>query len=381
MIENKIKNKEMTSRERVKMAIEHKTPDRIPIDLGGTNASIMKNKYKELLKYLGLKDDEDTEYTIWNTPKNISESLLRYLNVDLRRVWLGEPFKGKNRSLYNGELIDIYGNRYRLVGSYYETIHPVLNGAEYNDVLAYKFPDVDDPGWIYDIFERAEKLYNDTFAVSLPGIGGIFESGTFNFGFEDFLMRLVLDERTVNLFLDKVTDFMVGIYEHVLKEIGNYIDIIELGDDVGTQNGLFISRELYIKFIKPRKLKIISTIKKYSKAKIFYHSCGSIIKIINDLIEIGIDILNPVQPTAFEMEASSLKKRFGDRISFHGGIDTQYYLPKASVDELTNEVKRVIYSYKPEGGYILAPSHNIQDDVPVKNILTMYEAAYSFGRY
>jgi uroporphyrinogen decarboxylase len=314
---------------------------------------------------------------------DIDERILRRFNIDFRRVWLGEPLNSHTIKNSDGSITDIFGIKRKKVGEYMEIISPPLNGAEIYDIKNYRFPDPEDKGWLLGVEERARNLSeNSSYAVVLGmSLDGVFESGTYLFGFEDFLINLYTEKKLVNYFFDKLIEFETTFWSFVLKRIGKYIDIIELGDDMANQRQLFFSKEIYREMIKPRHLTLFSSIKKYTQAKLFLHCCGSVVEIIDELIDVGIDILNPVQPGAFDMRAKDLKNKFGNSICFHGGIDEQYYLSRANMNEFTKEVKRVIREFTPNGGYILAPAHNIQSDTSPGKIVKLYEIAVNYGIY
>jgi len=181
--------------------------------------------------------------------------------------------------------------------------------------------------------------------------------------------------------LDIMLEFQIGQFEELLSRTGNLIDVILCGDDLATQNSPFVSLDLYRRYIKPRQKKLYDFIKTKTNAPIFYHSCGAVSSFIPELIEIGVQILNPVQVKAQGMDLGKLKKEFGKQIVFWGGIDTQYVLPFGKPSEVRDEVRRRIDELAPGGGYVLAAVHNIQADVPPKNIITMFEEAIQFGRY
>jgi uroporphyrinogen decarboxylase len=369
-------------RARVSSALRHSEPDRVPVDFGGAVSSIMKTPYHNLCRYMNISP-KDTRYSNFNTVLNIDERILEEFAIDFRRVWLGEPVKKKPFKDENGFLTDIYGIKKKTVGEYTETVLFPLAGANMHDISRYQFPDPEDRGWLLGVKENARKLYEETDYAVVLGMGadGIFESGTYLFGFEDFLLKLLSEKKLVNYFFDKLLEYLTCLYSRVLKEIGEYLDIVEFGDDMANQLQLFFSPDIYRALIKPRHNAFFGTIKKFTDAKIFLHCCGSVIELVEDLIDVGIDILNPVQPYAKGMRARDLKRKFGKRICFHGGIDEQYYLPRAGMDEFTSEVKRVIDEFCPEGGFILAPAHNFQSDTSPEKIIKLYELAAYYGNY
>jgi len=200
-------------------------------------------------------------------------------------------------------------------------------------------------------------------------------------GYEKWFIDMKLNPEFYFALSDKLLEIGFGMIDNFIATVGDCLDIVVTYDDMGTQEGLFCSHKDYVKFIKPYEKRMIERIKKYTNAKILRHSCGSIYEVIPDYIEIGVDILNPVQPLAKNMEPWRLKKEFGKYLTFCGGIDIQRLLPYGTVEEVKQGVKEVIKAYAPGGGYILAPSHNIEPDTPPENIVAMYEAAKEYGKY
>ena len=372
----------MKPRERVRVALSHKEPDRILIDLGGGVSSLMKNSYINLCNYMNI-ECKNVPCTLFNTVTEIDERILQKFGVDFRRVWLGEPINYHTIKNEDGSITDIYRIRRKIMGEYMEIISPPLQNADMEMVKKYEFPDPEDKGWTNGLRERAKTLHDKTdysIVLGMP-LDGVFESGTYIFGFEDFLIKLYTEKKLVNYFFDKLLEYLTVLWLNILKEADNYIDIIELGDDMAYQRQPFFSKDIYEEMVKPRHLKLFSTLKKYTNAKLFLHCCGSIAQLIDELVEVGIDILNPVQPSAYKMRAKDLKRRFGNKICFHGGIDEQYYLSRANMEEFTEEVKRVISEFAPGGGYILAPAHNIQSDTSPEKIVMLYKIAQEYGKY
>jgi uroporphyrinogen decarboxylase len=224
--------------------------------------------------------------------------------------------------------------------------------------------------------ERARQLYEQTdYALVAHLPGGIFETALYLRGFAAFLADLKRNRRFAEKLLNKVFEVICGEYEVMLNAVGPYVHMVETADDLGIQTGPMISPRLYRELVKPLHRQLFAAIKARTSAKIFMHSCGGVRPFIEDLIEIGLDVLNPIQPHAAGMEAGALKRDFGDRLSFHGGIDEQYTLPRGTPQEVAAEARRVLEIMSPGSGYILAPAHNFQPDTPPENIVAMYRAA------
>ena len=180
--------------------------------------------------------------------------------------------------------------------------------------------------------------------------------------------------------MDRVLEIFVERTERIMGEIGDFVDIVYVADDLGAQNGPLFSPDIYRKILKPRQRKLFEAIKRKSGAKILYHSCGAVVAFVDDLAEIGVDILNPVQTSAAGMDPKTLKARFGDKVCFWGGIDTQQVLPFGKPEEVREEVRKRIEDFSSGGGYVVAAIHNIRPEVPPENIVAMIEAVHEFGR-
>jgi uroporphyrinogen decarboxylase len=260
---------------------------------------------------------------------------------------------------------------------------PLKDAETCDDILCYPWPDPDDDARYIGLRERAKYLYEHTdFAIAARApFHGIFELAWETRGMENFFADLASEDEMAECILDIITDFQIKAYTNYMKECGEYVHIVQTADDYGTQNGPFISLEMWRKYIKPRRKKINDVIKKYApNAKIFLHSCGSISDFIDDLVEIGISILNPIQPYAKNMDSVELKRRFGDRICFHGGIDEQHAFPHGQ-EAIDIELRKRIHALAPGGGYIIGPTSNIQDDTKLEDVLYYITKAKEYGTY
>lgn len=372
---------ELSPKERVLKALNHEEPDRVPTDLGTTNVTtITSEAYDRLKNY--LCPNQEGEVEIVERAQQIvkpEESILRLLGIDTRSVWLKRPKNWEMELRENNSYIDEWGvTRRKAQGSWYfdPVIFP-LEKANVNDLRRYPWPNPDDPERFKELKEEAEKLYRENrYSIVVDPTGSIPFGNAQNLrGFDVFLMDLILNQEFAEALMDVLLDFQVKLLTNLFKEIGSYIDIIKVADDLGTQSGPMLSPKLYRKLIKPRHRQLISFIKESTNAKILFHTDGGIYPFIEDLVEIGVDILNPIQVSARDMEPDRLKKEFGNQLCFCGGIDTQKILPHGTVKDVKEEVKRMTDILAPGGGYILAPVHNLQPDVPPENIYTMYKIA------
>jgi uroporphyrinogen decarboxylase len=262
-------------------------------------------------------------------------------------------------------------------------IDPPLARASIEDLDRYSWPDPADPGRYRGLPERVKRLYDTSdHALVAAAIGmGVFEQAQALRGMERFFEDLLLNPEFAAALIDKILQTQLDILDRYLAIVGPYVEMIETSDDYGMQTGPLISPQLYREKLKPAHQRLNRFIKERTAAKIYLHSCGSIAEMLDDLIDAGVEVINPVQPRARNMESVRLKRRFGTRVVFHGGVDEQYVLPHGSVEEVRREVRRRIEAFAPGGGYILAPAHNIQDDVPPQNVEALFETALDAGRY
>ena len=375
---------EMSHRERVLMALNHQEPDRIPLDLGGkvaTMTDVAYYKLKDYLKIDGNAERVNEEYSVYIP----DERILQRFDIDFRRVSLKGILPRINP---DGSFVNEWGITQKKVcqqtGHYAEIIGRPLAHASIEDIDKHPWPDPHDPERVKGLRGEAEYLYGHTdYAISAAAIsGGILEFAIFLRGYEQFLVDMMQNKKFAIRLLEKICDVQKGIYEIYMDTVGEYIHMVELHDDYGMQTGLIISPNLYREIVKPYHMELIKIIRRKTKAKIFHHSCGSIVDLLDEMIDTGVDIINPLQPSAAGMgNPEELKKRFGKRVCFHGGIDEQYVLPRGTTQEVEEEVRRRIRGFAPGGGYILAAAHNIQADTPPENVIAMFKAAQKYGCY
>lgn len=376
----------MNSRDRVLLTVEHKEPDRVPLDLGGWVTSIHKVAYEELLKYLGF----NIKPRIIDKVQQIvllDERVLKAFEIDTRHVYpgvLGAPVK----EFPDGSYVDMWGVKRVPMGYYYDMPrdgHPLENINSIDELEEYEWPDPHETASeaLNNIEPEVKRLHEETdYAVVLDTVAAFFEPSWYMRGFERFMVDLSRNREFACKIMDKILDFQIKFHEEVLSAIGDYVDILTMADDLALQNGPLISPKVYKELVKPRQKKLVRVLKsKAPHAKILYHCCGSALHFYNDLAEIGIDIVNPVQVSAAGMDTHYLKSKFGDKLCFWGAIDTQRVLPRGKPEDVEKEVKKRIKDLAPGGGYVLCAVHNIQPDVPPQNIVRMYKAALKYGKY
>ena len=386
------KKETMISRQRVLKALNHQIPDRVPIDLGGFQTGIHKGAYIELLDYLGIDD----ELTIMDPVQQLAkpcEELLERFHVDIRYVCAHGPdsFKGGiEQNTRHGRLWHDLKDEFGVVWSmpddqqlYMDISNHPLADAIIKDIADYPFPDGGDPTRFTGVREKALELRNETpYAIS-TGIGGVvYEICWYMRGLERWFTDMIENPEFCEALLDKMLKFWLDYFDGFFAEVGDLVDVVMIGDDLAGQSGPLFSPDFYRKVVKPRQKRLVQHIKSLTKAKIWYHTCGACYKYIPELIDNGIDILNPVQIGLPNMEPEKLKEKFGKQLVFWGGaIDTQHVLPFAGPEEIRNHVRANLEVFKPGGGYVFNNVHNIQVGVPPENIVALFDTAYEFGFY
>jgi len=376
----------MNSRERVLAALDHKEPDRVPIDLGGTNVTSLEvEAYVNLREFLGMKVDPEPEIThIQQGTVYPREDFLQHFGVDFRTITMEKAPRWVAVSKEpDGSWVDEYGIPWRpSIHSYYDSIGHPLAEISLSELDQVSWPDPYDPKRVAGLGEKARDLCEKTdYAVVADIIcRGPFEQACKLRGYDQFCLDLAIDGEFAYALLSKITDYILSLWDAYLGAVGDYVHVACQGDDVGTQQGLFISPKMYRQFLKPCHKKIFDFIHAKTDAKVFYHCCGSIFDIVPDLIEIGVDVLNPVQYMALNMDRSRLKQEFGKDLCFWGGgIDTQQVLPEASPAEIESEVRNTLDLMTAEGGYVFAATHNIQPDVSPDRVDAVYRHALNMA--
>ena len=378
--------KPLGRRERFLKSLNHQEPDRVPIDLGSVGGGITDVAYSRVKEYLGIKGDGGTTYTTTLTVSQFDERVLQALNVDVRRVGLrGSKRRPGRVEQPDGSWADEWGIFYRKAGYYNQIVKNPLRNAAVADLARHPWPDPGDPSLVEGLAAQARTLYEGTdFAISAKSVsGGIFQTCCRLRSMEQFLMDMLTDKPFALELLARVEDSVLGLTDALLTAAGPYVQMVETQDDLGTQRAPLISPALYREMIQPCHAHLSALIKKKTdgKARVFLHSDGSIFDVLPDVIDAGIEVLNPLQPHAAKMDPKGLKAAFGDKLVFHGGLDQQQTIPFGTPGEAAADVRRVIRALAPKGGYMFAPCHNLQPDVPPENILAIYRAAAEYGVY
>lgn len=382
----------MSPRERVRVALRHEEPDRIPIDLGGFQTGIHKKAYEVLLGHLGLQETIQELDPVQQLAAP-SEDVLKRFRADIRYVGAHGPdgFQGgieinERDGRRWHDLRDEFGVVWSMPDDqmlYMDITHHPLADATVKDVEAYPFPDGGDPSRFTGVRERAATMRRDTpYALSSTICGVTYEICWYMRGLERWFVDMIENPSFCEALLDRTSRFWVDWMEGFLGEVGDLLDVVMIGDDLAGQQGPLFSPNFYRRVVRPRQQRVIDTIRKHSGARIWYHTCGDCSAYIPDLIEMGVDILNPVQISTSGLDPAALKSRYGKNLVFWGGgIDSQHVLPFASPEEVRAEVRRNVEAFKPGGGYVFNNVHNIQAGVPPENIMALYEAAWEHGFY
>jgi uroporphyrinogen decarboxylase len=360
----------MNSKQRVLLTVEHKESDRVPMAYGAT-----PEVTQSLQEYLNAETEED---------------LLQALRIDFRYVnptpkietcgdFFGDPLV---EDLGDGRFKDIWGITFRRVdygsGSYIEyESSPLANVSHVDELQDYPWPNVHDIWDFGNIKHDAQQ--NSDFAVVYDG-AVLFQFCQALRGLEQLLIDLSTNPEMAQVLLDKVVSYWIEFGTTLLKVSDGSVDFFVINDDYGMQQGPLFSPATWRQYLKPLIHEAIQAYKRY-RVKLIFHSCGSVKAFIPDLIEMGIDVLDPIQVSANGMGPRELKDRFGDRLCFRGAIDTQRVLPYGTPERVREEVKQRIQELAHGGGYILSSVHNLQPDVPIANALALFEAAHEYGRY
>ena len=371
----------MNSRERLIETLNHREPDRVPLDLGGTeNTTISRIAYQNLRTYLGMGEDP-APFVINRMMDAVfpHRDLLERLSIDCLGTRPSETFRAPTREMPEEEsFTDELGIRWKKASYYYDMVEHPLRNASLEDLAQVHWPDPARDGRFHGLREQARALYENTSYALVAGhiMWGPFELGCALRGYEQFCLDLYCDEALARAVLENNLELAIRFWDAYLAEVGDYIQVAAGGDDLGMQTGTIVSPEMYRSFVKPLHKRLYDFIRSRTRAKIFLHSCGSVYDLIPDFIEEGVEVLSPVQFTAAKMDLARLKREFGKDLTFWGGgVDTQHVLPAGSVAEIEDQVSRVFDTMAPGGGFVFVPVHNIQADIHPQRILAVYETA------
>lgn len=382
----------MTSRERVLTALNFQEPDRVPIVLGVSNATGIKMRpYRRLKELLGIQAEDRYLYDWPELGSALpDEATMLRLHSDVRGVLdrLPQAIHERNRNRpEHAPCIDDWGTGQKEIepGVWYPGIHPMADAETIEEIDNYPhWPDMDDPYRVAHVRQQAQKLAeeNQYAIMGTPWLLFPFERAFALQGMDRFLLNMAVRPDFAKALLQKNLELCKQLMGHFLEAAGENLDMIKIGDDLGTQEKLMISPRMYRKLLKPIHADLISFIKERTKAKVFFHTDGDVFDLIDDFIEIGVDILNPIQTSAGKMSnLEALKEKTYGKMVLCGAVDTQHILPYGTPQEVEDEVRRVINILGPGGGYMMASVHTIMNEVPPENILAMVDAVDKYGQY
>ncbi len=412
----------MTSRERILAAVNHQEPDRIPVDLGATPSSgISAIAYTNLKKHMGMNTGHTRIYDVVQQLAQPEEAVLDTFGVDV--VDIGRAFNERDEHWYDTPMADGQTGQYPVWfkpaarpdgsfeaevdgtviakmpagGTFYDqTYFPYLQGypGDYEKLpnamkmvlwaaLAHSpWDHAGEPDFWQQLRRRTLELRQSTDRALMVVCGcNLFEWGTFLRRMDNFMMDVFADQDNVRVLLDALMEIHLATLEKVCTAVGDLADILRFGDDLGMDSGPFMSPQIYRDIFKPHHARLNEYVHKNSQMKTFIHSCGSIYKLLPDMIEAGYDILNPVQTNCANMDPVTLKKEFGSDITFWGGgCDTRHVLNNATPRQVKDHVKERLEILSPGGGFVFNTVHNILPEVPPENIIAMFEAVAAFNR-
>lgn len=387
---------QLTSLQRVLLSLEHKEPDRVPLDIGGTGVTTINVKgIAKLRDYLGLESRQAQVYELVPQSGFIDDDLADVLDVDVKGADPIGVKSGHFKDVWHDDandsqhVQDELGIIWRMPkdGHYFDLMHSPFEDIETaEEVYAYPWPDAADPARYVGMAEKAKKVIHvEKKALCLGRIcAGMWETAMWMTGYEKFFCDMLVNESVVHAIMDRFTEYKMKYWELALEQAGDVPVIISEADDLATQSSLLVSLDLYKKLIWPYHKKLFDFIKKKAKNKayIFFHNDGACASTIPLLIEAGVDILNPVQVNCVGMDTKVLKREYGRDITFWGALcDTQRILSFGTVEEVKEETKRRTEDLMKDGGWIAAPIHIIQSEVPPQNIMAMVETLRKYGVY
>ena len=377
----------MNCRERVLAALDHKEPDRVPLDFGGRHTTLHLDAHQALMQHLGFSGPIPP---IRSYHTYLVEPDPQLLNHFERVTTLLFP-KAPDSYIFSidpatDSYVDEWGTKYYRPpdGYYYDIAAVPLPDAETEaDLKKYRWPDPVDPSRLTGLVEQAKVAHalGDKVLMMGSATPGLWEHSWYMFGIEKAFMNLAANQLLVEAFTERLLEWQIAYWNMTCDVLGSVLDLVQLNEDLGTQKGPMMSLATFRRIYKPRLTRLVESIRKQTKARIYLHSCGSIYQFIPDLIECGIQVLNPVQVNAKDMNSARLKREFGKDLTFWGGGCDPVVLQNGLPRDVVVEVKHRIHDLAPGGGFVFGSVHNLQAGVPPENIVALFDAAREFGDY
>lgn len=375
----------MNRREIFDRTMNHEDCGYVLVDMGKHIGSIHQFAYNKLKKYLSDIDFPSEDKILDRMAQTVvlDEKLLEKFDIDFR--WLHPNINSAMSDVSENIYKDMWRVGFRFVGDYW-CVHssPLADCESIEDLDKHSWPDPDNPELFKGLRDQAKYLFENTdYVIGADGLkNGLLMTALQMRGYEKFMMDIALEPEFAEALLGRILDILKKMWTNYLREVGEYVQIVYLTDDYGTQTSMLLSPGMFREVIKPLNKELIDHIKGLADVKVMFHSDGSILPILDDMIETGVDILNPVQTSTAGLDDTvSLKEKFGDRVCFHGAIDVQKVLPLGTPETIRLEVQKRMRELGKNGGYICAASHNIGHDIVPENIVAMYEAAMEFKKY
>jgi uroporphyrinogen decarboxylase len=376
-----------TCRERALAALEHREPDRVPLDFGGRHTTLHHGAHQALMRHLGLQGPEPAirsyhTYLVEPDP----QLLARFERIS-------ESFFPQPPSRYRFAIdpatntyVDEWGTRYRMPpGGYYYDLDaaPWAEAETDADLARFAWPNPSDPARIAGIGPRVQAAHaaGEKLLIMCGASPGLWEHAWYLFGMEQAYVNLAANPTLMEALAERLLEWQLAYWDMTLDLVGPYVDVVQFNEDLGAQHGPLMAPATFRRIYEPRLRRLFAAVRRKTRAKIYLHSCGSIYRMIPDLIACGVEILNPVQVNAAEMDSARLKREFGKDLTFWGGGCDPVVMQTGSRQQVVDEVKRRIDDLAPGGGFVFGSIHNIQAQVPPENVVAMFDAAVEFGGY
>jgi len=377
---NKQKNNNIFHRQRLIAALNHQESDRCPLTLGSPSCSIHQIAHARLLHHLGYESSK---------PPLITDNILQIVETDPRLInkfdidllWLLPKVSTVNWNDGKSAFTDLFQREFKIGGGFFNQVFFPLQNYNRKNLHDYEFPNLS-PERFDHLSARVKLLFSKGFGIGIDGPWGLYEISSSLVGTSKYLMDLVLDPVYARGVAERVLEeHLIPFYDLLLADTASLVQVVGISDDLGSQTGLIFSPKKYREIFKPMHKRLIEHIHKITNAKVYMHSDGSIYPIIPDLIEIGVEGLNPIQYSAKDMELEQLIDEFGKDLGFFGGVAENEVLSFSNPDEIRDLVEQNVSVLKKNNAFIFAPIHNISQEVPPENIIALYEAGKEFSRY